>query len=48
MDGQLQAGYHQQVWNGRDRNGNDVPTGIYFVLVTTPEFSKSIKVVLLK
>ncbi|MCH8838967.1 MAG: fibronectin type III domain-containing protein [Candidatus Marinimicrobia bacterium] len=48
VDGQLQAGYHQQVWNGRDLNGREVPTGIYFVLVVTPEFRKSIKVVLLK
>ncbi|MCH8024967.1 MAG: T9SS type A sorting domain-containing protein, partial [Candidatus Marinimicrobia bacterium] len=48
VDGQLEAGYHQQVWNGRDRNGREVPTGIYFVLVVTPEFRKSIKIVLLK
>ena len=48
VDGQLEAGYHQQVWNAQDRNGNEVPTGIYFVLVVTPEFRKSIKIVLLK
>ncbi len=48
VDGHLEAGYHQQVWNGRDWNGREVPTGIYFVLVATPEFRKSIKIVLLK
>ena len=48
VDGQLEAGYHQRVWNGRDRDGREVPTGLYFVLVVTPEFRKSIKVVLLK
>ena len=48
VDGQLGAGHHQQVWDGRDRDGHAVPTGIYFVLVVTPEFRESIKIVLLK
>ncbi len=48
VNGHLEAGYHQQVWNGRDRDGREVPSGIYFVLVVTPEFRKSIKTVLLK
>ena len=48
VDRHLEAGYHQQIWNGRDRNGHEVPTGIYFGLVVTPEFRKSIKIVLLK
>ncbi len=48
VDGHLEAGYHQQVWNGRDLNGQEVPTGIYFVLVVTPEFRQSIKTLLLR
>ncbi|MCH8025138.1 MAG: fibronectin type III domain-containing protein [Candidatus Marinimicrobia bacterium] len=48
VDGHWEAGFHQQVWNGRDLNGREVPTGIYFVLVATAEFRGSIKVVLLK
>ena len=48
VDQRLEAGYHQLVWNGRDRRGREVPTGMYIVLMTTPEFRKSIKLVLLK
>ena len=44
----LEAGYHQLVWNGRDRSGRELPTGMYIVLMVTPEFRESIKMVLLK
>ncbi len=48
VDQQMGAGYHHQVWNGRDRNGRELPTGMYIALLVTPEFKKSIKIVLLK
>jgi len=48
VEQRLEAGYHQLVWNGRDRNGREVPTGMYIVLMTTPEYRKSIKLLLLK
>ena len=48
VDGHLEAGYHQLVWNGRDRRGRELPTGMYIVLMATPEYRKSIKLVLLK
>ncbi|UCH11040.1 MAG: T9SS type A sorting domain-containing protein, partial [Fidelibacterota bacterium] len=48
VDQRLEAGYHQLVWNGRDRTGRELPTGMYIVLMVTPEYSKSIKLVLLK
>ena len=44
----LEPGHHQLVWNGRDRNGREVPTGMYIVLMATPEYRKSIKLLLLK
>ncbi len=62
-DQRLEAGYHQLVWNGRDRRGREVPTGMYIVQMlvpstipqhagptagTTPEYRKSIKLVMLK
>ena len=48
VDQNLAAGYHQLVWNGRDRSGQQVPTGMYIVLMLTPEYRKSIKLLLLK
>ncbi len=48
VEQRLEAGYHQLVWNGRDRRGREVPTGMYIVLMTTPDFKKSNKLVLLK
>lgn len=48
VDQRLEAGYHQLVWNGRDRSGREVPSGMYIVLMVTTEFRKNIKLVLLK
>ena len=48
VDQRLEAGYHQLVWNGRDRAGRELPTGTYIVLMQGAGFRKSIKVVLLK
>ncbi|MFC1481880.1 leucine-rich repeat domain-containing protein [Candidatus Neomarinimicrobiota bacterium] len=42
------AGYHQLRWSGRAANGSSVPTGMYFARLVTPEYSKSIKMLLLK
>jgi flagellar hook assembly protein FlgD len=48
VDQRLEAGYHQQVWNGRDRAGHEMPAGMYFVVMQATGFRKSIKMVLLK
>ena len=48
VDQRLEAGYHQLIWNGRDRSGRGLPTCMYIVLMVTPQYSKSIKMVLLK
>ncbi len=48
VDQRLEAGYHQLVWNGRDRSGRELPTGMYIVLMATPEYRKSIKLVMMK
>ncbi|MBA7609615.1 hypothetical protein ES703_16806 [subsurface metagenome] len=47
-DGRREAGYHQIVWNGRDNRGRELPTGLYIARMVTPEFTRSIKLVLLK
>ncbi len=44
----LEAGYHELVWNGRDQAGQVLPTGMYILLLSTPEYTKSIKLVMLK
>jgi len=51
----MEPGYHQIRWNGQDQHGRELPSGIYIAhqLATpragvTPEYSKSIKMVLLK
>ncbi len=40
---QLGAGYHQVLWNGRD-----LASGLYFTRLVTPEYSKTMKMLLLK
>ena len=48
VNGHLQAGYHRLRWNGKTSDGREVPTGIYIARLVTPEYTKSIKMVLLK
>ncbi len=48
LDGYMESGFHQVVWNGRDGTGRGVTTGIYITHLVTPEYTKSIKMVLLK
>ena len=48
VDQHLEPGYHQVIWNGRDKAGRELPTGMYIILMATPEFKKSIKMLLLK
>ena len=48
IDGFWQGGYHQVIWNGRTAIGREVPTGIYIARLVTPEYTKFIKMVLLK
>ena len=43
-----QAGYHQVVWDGKNASGRPLPSGIYIARLTTPGYTKSIKMVLLK
>ncbi len=48
VDGQVAAGYQRVVWNGRDASGKNVPSGMYIARLVTPEYTKSIKLALLK
>ena len=48
LDGARPAGYHHVVWAGRSANGQEAPSGIYIGRLMTSEYTKSIKMVLLK
>ena len=48
LDGAWPAGYHYVVWDGRNAGGQETPSGIYIGRMVTPEYTQSIKMVLLK
>ncbi|MDY6914761.1 MAG: FlgD immunoglobulin-like domain containing protein [Candidatus Cloacimonadota bacterium] len=48
QNGYLSAGNHNIVWDGRNRMGKDVTSGIYFYKISTPQYSKTQKMILLK
>ncbi len=48
VDGYLERGYHKVVWGGKTSDGLHIPSGIYIARLVTPEYTKSIKMVLLK
>lgn len=48
VDGYMEPGYHQTQWDGRNVNGQELPSGIYIARLVTPEYTKSIKMVLLR
>jgi len=48
VDRHLEAGYRQVVWGGRDSYGREVPTGMYIARMVTPQYTRTIKLVLLK
>jgi hypothetical protein len=47
-DSYLPAGSYESIWDGRSVDGRVLPSGIYIARFTTPGYSKSIKMVLLK
>ena len=48
VDQELQPGYHTAIWDAKDHSGGSIPTGIYIARLITPEYTKSIKMLLLK
>jgi hypothetical protein len=48
VDGYQEPGYKSITWNGTDKFGNDVSTGMYFYKLRSADFEKVKKMVLLK
>ena len=46
--GSLAPGEYSRTWNGDDKNGSSVSSGVYFVQLKSGEYQRSIKTVLLK
>jgi len=44
----LEAGNHEVIWDGKDKNGATLPSGIYLYILTTPEHRLMRKMVLAK
>jgi PKD repeat protein len=48
VDGQLPAGYHRAVWDGRDAAGRAAASGLYFYVMETKDFRQARKLLLLR
>jgi hypothetical protein len=48
FEGKQSAGSHTLSWNGKDQSGNPVASGIYFYKLSTPHFSETKKMMLMK
>ncbi|MFQ5453842.1 MAG: FlgD immunoglobulin-like domain containing protein, partial [Candidatus Zixiibacteriota bacterium] len=48
VDERLPAGYHSITWDGKDKDGNVVSTGIYFYKLKANDFTESRKMILMK
>jgi len=48
VKGELSAGSYSVVWDGKDEKGSVMPSGVYYTLMRTPEFSSTKSMVLLK
>ena len=45
---QLHPGYHQFIWDGTDKKGMKAGSGLYFIMVQTPEITRTMKATLLR
>lgn len=48
VDGYMEPGYHSTTWNARDKGGRDLHFGLYIARLTTPNYTQTTMMVLLK
>ena len=48
VNGTLEAGNHSMVWNGKDNNNRDVPSGVYFYKMQSGKYTSTKKMIMLK
>jgi len=48
VNGFTPAGYHQVRWNGTDQFGHEAASGVYFYKISTPSYSETKKMLLVK
>jgi flagellar hook assembly protein FlgD len=48
VDEVKEAGYYTVTWDGKDRFGNDVASGVYFYRLTAGDYTATKRMVLLK
>ena len=48
FDGMATAGENVVTWNGRDMNGDQVASGVYFYRLSTDKYTETRKMMLLK
>lgn len=48
IDKQLNAGNHEGIWNGKDTEGNNVGSGIYWMHIKTESWNKTEKIMIIK
>ncbi|MFC1619451.1 FlgD immunoglobulin-like domain containing protein [Candidatus Neomarinimicrobiota bacterium] len=46
LDQQMSSGYHTIIWDGRDRTGRTMPSGMYFARMGSPSYTITIKMIL--
>ena len=47
-EGSLEPGFYSIIWDGCDRYGRQLPSGIYIAHLAAPEYTQSVKMILLK
>jgi len=48
VDGDMPAGEHTAIWDGRNASGDELSSGVYLCRVIASSFSQTIKIILLR